>query len=283
MGAGQAGCGEGWVALHQMHSLLISWSKTNMRTLVREGDGGTAVRKDIFVPERFSLSITPPPALSYHVGGFRPFTKQTSGVTGLLSAAASAGDEGEKTQPSRKLVEAQTRKQQRLLCLRPPRGLIFPPCPFVLPVTSSGLQGLESTKTNEQVKSTRADSLTSLRDRIQRFSREQSHAAAAGRQSMLERTAAGQFFHGAWSLYRTRSYTSVIGITARSAVYKPIRVRSTGCGLVNISNGLGKGEGRGRGVLRLFLTSGAHVCVQQLVIRAAMSTPARIDPFSSSH
>lgn len=32
MGAGQGWCGKGWVALHQMHSLLISWGKTNMRT-----------------------------------------------------------------------------------------------------------------------------------------------------------------------------------------------------------------------------------------------------------
>lgn len=32
MSAGQAGCGKGWVALHQMHQLLIIWQKTNMRT-----------------------------------------------------------------------------------------------------------------------------------------------------------------------------------------------------------------------------------------------------------
>ena len=37
VGAGQAGCGEGWVALGKMHSLLMSWGeRPNMRT----GAGG---------------------------------------------------------------------------------------------------------------------------------------------------------------------------------------------------------------------------------------------------
>ena len=39
VGAGQAGWGESWVALHQMHQLLISWWKKNMRTEDTGGGG----------------------------------------------------------------------------------------------------------------------------------------------------------------------------------------------------------------------------------------------------
>ncbi|KAK2846601.1 hypothetical protein Q5P01_009600 [Channa striata] len=162
----------------------------------------------------------------------RLFLSHPSALSSPLSVWFKAGRGAGRTAGRAAAKREQTSEREHYLTwtdldlLERTQGLILPLCPFVLAVTSSNLQGPESLQANEQVKRTRADSLTCLRDQKQRIRVPQLLGD-----------------NRCWK--KQQHYTSVTGTSARSAVYKPIRVRNTGCGLVNTPNGLWKGEGRG--------------------------------------
>lgn len=72
------------------------------------------------------------------------------------------------------------------------------------------------------------------------------------------------------------------GITAQSAVYKPIKgEKKTGSGIVNISNGLWKREEGGCLPQIHIWAMCVCICVSQLVICAGLSTSAGIDSAKS--